>query len=101
MRMRSYLNLWTIAYFVVMCLLTSLTTSSALYLLLDDKGNPRISLVPNSFLPLLAAVVGVFGFEFLVRKFVIGFGENQWDLNTSLDDLAAHAVSATLLKEAE
>jgi hypothetical protein len=45
--------------------------------MVDDKGQPRITFVPPSFLSITAAVLGVFGFEFLFRKFIIGFGENQ------------------------
>ncbi len=47
-----------------------------------------------------AAVVGVLGFEFLFRKFIIGFGETQFDLGTTLQNLVDQAVAATLKKEA-
>jgi hypothetical protein len=47
-----------------------------------------------------AAVLGVFGFEFLVRNFIIGFGETQLDLATTLQSLVDQAVAATLKKEA-
>jgi hypothetical protein len=47
-----------------------------------------------------ASVMGVFGFEFLIRKLVIGFGETQLDLSTSLQNLVDQAVGAVLKKEA-
>jgi len=47
-----------------------------------------------------AAVLGVFGFEFLFRKFIIGFGENQLNLATTLQNFVDQAVAATLKKEA-
>jgi len=47
-----------------------------------------------------AAVVGVFGFEFFFRKLIIGFGENQLDLSTSLQNVVDQAVAATVKKEA-
>jgi hypothetical protein len=59
-----------------------------------------VTLIPPSFISLAASVVGVFGFEFLFRKFVIGFGETQFDLSTSLQNLVDQAVSAVSKKEA-
>ncbi|MGO4879769.1 MAG: hypothetical protein ACLP59_02975 [Bryobacteraceae bacterium] len=59
-----------------------------------------MTLIPPSFLSMTAAVVGVLGFEFLFRKFIIGFGETQFDLGTTLQNLVDQAVAATLKKEA-
>jgi hypothetical protein len=99
-RWKSFLNLWMIAYLVLLAALMSLTTAMALVLLVDEKGQPRVTLIPPSFISLAASVVGVFGFEFLFRKFVIGFGETQFDLSTSLQNLVDQAVSAVSKKEA-
>lgn len=71
----------------------------ALVLLVDENGAPRVNFIPPSTISLAAAVVGVFGFEFLFRKFVIGFGENKFDLDTTLQNLVDQAVAATLKKE--
>jgi hypothetical protein len=97
---KSFLHFWMIAYVVVLSALTSVTTAMALVLLIDEKGRPRVSFLPPSFLSMAAAIVGVFGFEFLVRKFIIGFGENQLDLATTLQNLVDQTVEATLRKEA-
>ena len=35
----------------------------------------------------------------LVRKFVIGFGENQLDVGTTMQNVVDQAVSSTLKKE--
>jgi hypothetical protein len=48
----------------------------------------------------LSAALGVFAFEFLFRKFIIGFGENQLDLGTTLQNFLDQAIAATLKKEA-
>jgi len=48
---------------------------------------------------LAAAVAGVFGFEFLFRRFIIGFGENQFDLSSTLQNFVDQAVAATIRKE--
>ena len=85
---------------VLLAALTSVTTAMALVLLFDEKGQPRVAFIPSSFLPMTAAVLGVFGFEFLFRKFIIGFGENQLDLATTLQNFVDQAVAATLKKEA-
>jgi hypothetical protein len=73
----SFLHLWMVAYLVTLAFLMSVTTAMALVVLIDEKGQPRANFVPPSFLSMAAVVAGVFGFEFLFRKFIIGFGENQ------------------------
>jgi hypothetical protein len=97
---KSFLHLWMLAYIALLAALMSVTTAMALVLLIDEKGQPRVTFIPPSFLSMTAAVVGVFGFEFLVRKFIIGFGETQLDLATTLQNLVDQAVAATLKKEA-
>ncbi|HWD99596.1 MAG TPA: hypothetical protein VG345_11180 [Bryobacteraceae bacterium] len=97
---KSFLHLWMVAYLVLLAALMSVTTAMALVLMVDEKGQPRITFVPPSFLSMTAAVLGVFGFEFLFRKFIIGFGENQLDLGTTLQNFVDQAVAATLKKEA-
>jgi hypothetical protein len=96
----SFLHLWMVAYLVTLAFLMSVTTAMALVVLIDEKGQPRANFVPPSFLSMAAAVAGVFGFEFLFRKFIIGFGENQLDLGTTLQNFVDQAVAATLKKEA-
>jgi amino acid permease len=97
---KSFLHLWMVAYLVLLAFLMSVTTAMALVLLIDEKGQPRVTFIPPSFLSMTAAVLGVFGFEFLFRKFIIGFGENQLDLATTLQNFVDQAVAATLKKEA-
>jgi hypothetical protein len=97
---QSFVHMWMGVYFLLLTLLMSLTTAMALALLVDACGNPKTALIPPSFVSLAAAVVGVFGFEFLVRKFVIGFGENQLDVGSTLQNVVDQAVAATLKKEA-
>jgi hypothetical protein len=89
-----------VAYLVLLAILMSLTTAVALALLVDEKGQPRVTFIPPSFISMAASVMGVFGFEFLIRKLVIGFGETQLDLSTSLQNLVDQAVGAVLKKEA-
>jgi hypothetical protein len=96
---KSFLHLWMAAYLGLLGILMSLTTAIALALLVDECGHPRWKFIPPSFTSLAAAALGVFGFEFLVRKLVIGFGENQLDMGTTLQDLVDQAVAATLKKE--
>lgn len=96
----SFLHLWMVAYLVTLAFLMSVTTAMALVVLIDEKGQPRANFVPPSFLSMAAAVAGVFGFEFLFRKFIIGFGENQLDLGITLQNFVDQAVAATLKKEA-
>ena len=96
---KSFLHLWMAAYLVLLAALMSVTTAMALVLLIDEKGQPRVTFIPPSFLSMTAAVLGVFGFEFLFRKFIIGFGENQLDLATTLQNFVDQAVAATLKKE--
>ena len=86
---KSFLHLWMVAYLVLLAFLMSVTTAMALVLLIDEKGQPRVAFIPPSFLSMTGAVLGVFGFEFLFRKFIIGFGENQLDLATTLQNLGA------------
>jgi hypothetical protein len=95
----SFVHLWMFGYLVLLGFLMSVTTGMALVLLIDEKGQSRISFLPPSMTSMAAAVVGVFGFEFLFRKFVIGFGENQFDLSATLDNFVDQAVAATLKKE--
>jgi len=96
----SFLHLWMVAYLVTLAFLMSVTTAMALVVLIDEKGQPRANFVPPSFLSMAAVVAGVFGFEFLFRKFIIGFGENQLNLGTTLQNFVDQAVAATLKKEA-
>lgn len=98
-RPKSFVHLWMIAYLVLLAFLMSVTTAMALVLLIDDKGQPRMTFIPPSFLSMTAAVAGVFGFEFLFRKFIIGFGETQFDLAATLQNVVDQAVAATLKKE--
>lgn len=97
---KSFLHFWMVAYLALLGALMSVTTAMALVLLIDERGQPRVIFIPPSFLSMTAAVLGVFGFEFLFRKFVIGFGENQLDLATTLQNFVDQAVAATLKKEA-
>jgi hypothetical protein len=99
-RWKSFVHLWMLAYLVLLAALMSVTTAMALVLLIDEKGHLRVSFIPPSFVSITAAVLGVFGFEFLFRKFIIGFGENQLDLATTLQNFVDQAVAATLRKEA-
>ncbi len=80
--------------------LTALTTAVALFLVFDQQGNPKIPglPVPPSFLPLTAAFLGVFGFDILVSKIIIGFGEIKLDFATVIQDLSDKAVEGTLKK---
>jgi membrane protease YdiL (CAAX protease family) len=97
---KSFLNFWMFAYVLLLGALMSVTTGMALVLLVNEKGEPRMNFIPPSMISIAAAVVGVFGFEFLFRKFIIGFGENKFDLETTLQNLVDQAVAATLKKEA-
>ena len=97
---KSFVHLWMMAYLVLLAFLMSVTTAMALVLLIDEKGQPRVTFIPPSFLSMTGAVLGVFGFEFLFRKFIIGFGENQLDLGTTLQSVVDQAVAATIKKEA-
>jgi amino acid permease len=96
---RSFLHMWMVAYLVLLAALMSVTTAMALVLLLDQTGQPRVTFVPPSFVSLAAAVLGVFGFEILLSKFIIGFGETKLDLSSTLQNLVDQAVDATLKKE--
>lgn len=98
-RLTLFLHLWMLAYIVLLAALMSVTTAMALVLLIDEKGQPRMTFIPPSFLSMTAAVLGVFGFEFLFRKFIIGFGEAQFDLATTLQNLVDQVVAATPKKE--
>ena len=97
---KSFVHLWMLAYLVVLALLMSITTAMALILLVDENGLPKVTFIPASFVSLAAAVFGVFGFEILLSKFVVGFGETKLDLATTLQQLVDQAVAATLKKEA-
>jgi len=99
---RSFLNFWMVAYLVVQVALMTLTTATALFLLFDPSGRPKLPdlPIPSSFLPLAAALLGVFGFEILLSKFIVGFGETKLDFSTTLQDLLDQAVAATLKKAA-
>lgn len=98
-RWSSFLNLWMVAYLVFLGFLMAVTTAMALLIMVDPNGQPRVTFVPPSFISLTAAVLGVFGFEFLFRKLIVGFGENQLDLSTTLQNFVDQAVEATLKKE--
>jgi hypothetical protein len=95
---KSFVNFWMIAYLVVQVALMGLTTATALFLLYDSHGGPKLPElpIPFSFLPLAAALLGVFGFEILLSKFIVGFGETKLDFSTTLQDLLDQAVAATL-----
>ena len=97
-----FFNFWMGAYLIVQVALAALTTAIALFLLFDSHGNPKLPdlPIPLSFLPLAAALLGVFGFEILLSKFVVGFGETKLDFSTALQDLLDQAVAATLKKAA-
>jgi hypothetical protein len=98
---RSFVHWWMAFYLALLGFLMALTTAVALILLVDPCGNSRVKhVVPDSFISAAAAVLGVFGFEFLVRKFMIGFGENRLDVGSTLQDLVDQSVAATLRKEA-
>jgi hypothetical protein len=98
-KLESFLHLWMFAYIVTLGMLMSVTTAMALVLLVDEKGAPRVTFIPASFVSMAAAVFGVFGFEILFSKFIIGFGETRLDLSTTLQNLVDQAVAATLKKE--
>ena len=100
-RWTSFVHFWMLAYFLLLTAIMSVTTAMALVLLVDDKGEPQFKFIPESLIPMSAALVGVFGFEFFLRKFIIGFGENKFDLGDSLQNLIDQAVAATLKREAE
>jgi hypothetical protein len=89
-----------LSYLLLLGILMAVTTAVALVLLVDEKGALRVSFIPPSFISLVAAVLGVFGFEFLVRKLVIGFGENHLDLSSTLQNFVDQAVAETLRREA-
>lgn len=95
----SFLHLWMAAYLVLLVFLMGVTTAMALVLLFGKDNEPSVAFLPPSFLPMAAAVLGVFGFEFLFRKFIIGFGENQLDLAATLQNFVDQAVAATLERE--
>ena len=97
---KSFLHFWMLAYLILLTGLMSITTAMALVLLIDENGQARMTFIPSSFVSMAAAVLGVFGFEFLFRKFIIGFGENQFDLAATLQNVVDQAVAATLKKEA-
>ena len=99
-KISSFLHLWMALYLVLLGFVMALTTAMALVLLVDGKGQLRVDFIPASFVSIAAALLGVFGFEFLGRKFIIGFGENQFDLGSTLQDFVDQAVAATLKKEA-
>ena len=96
---KSFVHMWMLSYLILLGALMSVTTAMALVLLVDEKGAPRMSFIPASFVPMAAAVVGVFGFEVLFSKFIVGFGETKLDLSTTLQNLIDQAVAATLKKE--
>ena len=96
---KSFLHLWMVAYLVLLAALMSVTTAMSLVLLVDPLGKPTVTFVPPSFVSMAAAVLGVFGFEVLFSKFIIGFGETKLDLSTTLQNLVDQAVAATLKKE--
>jgi hypothetical protein len=101
-KIQHYIHVWMIMYLVVQLALTALTTAIALFLLYDSTGQQRIHdlPVPASFLPLAAAVIGVFGFDILISKLIVGFGETKLDFSKTLQDLLDQAVAATLKKAA-
>jgi len=99
-KISSFLHLWMALYLILLGFVMALTTAMALVLLVDQKGQLRVDFIPASFVSIAAALLGVFGFEFLGRKFIIGFGENQFDLGSTLQDFVDQAVAATLKKEA-
>jgi hypothetical protein len=96
---KSFLHFWMFAYLLTLAMLMSITTAMALVLLVDEKGLARVTFIPASFISMAAAVFGVFGFEVLFSKFIIGFGETKLDLSTTLQNLIDQAVAATLKKE--
>ena len=100
-KITSFLHLWMAAYLVLLAFLMSVTTAMALVLVFDPSNNhPRFTSIPASFAPMAAAVLGVFGFEFLFRKFIVGFGEVRFDLAGTLQGILDQAVAATLKREA-
>jgi len=88
-RWKSFLHLWMVAYLVLLTALMSVTTAMALVLLIDEKGQPRVSFIPASFISMTAAVLGVFGFEFLsqvhhrLRREPTGSGDDATELRRS------------------
>jgi hypothetical protein len=99
-RWKFFLHLWMVAYLVLLGALMSVTTAMALVLLVGTNGQPTAAFIPPSFISMAAAVFGVFGFEILFSKFIVGFGETKLDLATTMQDLVDQAVAATLKKEA-
>lgn len=98
-RWQSFLHFWMAAYLILLGFLMSLTTAMALALLLDNCGQLRLDLIPSSFVSMAAAALGVFGFGFLLRNLIIGVGESQLDVGSTLEALVNKAVQATLRKE--
>ncbi len=72
----------------------------ALVLLYGDDDVLKVHFISPAVAPVAAAVLGVFGFEFLVRRFIVGFGENRFDLDKTIQYVQDQAVAATLRKEA-
>jgi hypothetical protein len=97
---KSFFHLWMFAYLLLLGALMSVTTDIALVLLVKPDGLPNVTFVSPSLISLTSAVAGVFGFEFLFRKLIVGFGENKLDLDSTLQTLVDQAVEATLKKEA-
>jgi hypothetical protein len=99
---KSFLHPWMAAYLVILGILMALTTGMALVLVFDPStGSARIDWLPPSLCPVAAAALGVLGFEWLFRKFTVGFGESQFDLKDTLQGLVDQAVAATLKKDVQ
>jgi uncharacterized BrkB/YihY/UPF0761 family membrane protein len=96
---KSFVHMWTFAYLALLVVLMSITTDMALVLLVAPDGKPALAIVHPSLVSMAAAVFGVFGFEILISKFVIGFGENKFDVSTTLQYVVDQAAAATFKKE--
>ncbi len=99
--MNSLRNAWVFLYIMLSGLLMLITTGMALQILYKQDGALRVDWIPESIALLAAAVFGVFGFDVLVRRFVVGFGENQFELAKILQACLDQTVAARLKCEAE
>jgi hypothetical protein len=98
LKLSALFNWWVGIYWLLFTLLATISTGMALVLAFDERGAARIKILPEKLLPLTVAAIGVFGFEFLFKKLIVGFGENTFDLNDTMKNLLAQAQAATIFK---
>lgn len=95
---KSFLNPWMSAYLVILAFMYNLTTAVAL-VLIAPAGKPPTLPIPPFFISLAGGVFGFFGFDILLSKLIIGFGETKLDISAKIQELTDQAVAATLKKE--